>query len=281
MWEALDDLYWTYQSLIHAVGVNGILALSIYVVLAVGQLSLGQAAFMGVGAYTGALLTVKAGAPFGVAMAGAALVPALIALVVGGPTLRLTGVYLAIATIGLGEITRIVFLNWDYAGGALGLSNIPETGGIGAIYGTLAVTLLALILVARSRIGRAMEAMREDEAAAGVMGVNLPRYRMTALVVSSALAGLAGCLSAHVSSFIGPNEYGFETAVTILSYALLGGIGSPVAPVLGAAILTLLPEVLRPLADFRLMVNGLIIVLAVLFMPRGILPWRIARTGAR
>jgi branched-chain amino acid transport system permease protein len=251
------------------------------VVLAVGQLSLGQAAFMGVGAYTGALLTVKAGAPFPLAMAGAALVPALIALVVGGPTLRLTGVYLAIATIGLGEITRIVFLNWDYAGGALGLSGIPETGGVGAIYGTLAVALVALILVSRSRIGRAMEAMREDEAAAGVMGVNLPRYRMTALVVSSALAGLAGCLSAHVSSFIGPNEYGFETAVTILSYALLGGIGSPVAPVLGAAILTLLPEVLRPLADFRLMVNGLIIVLAVLFMPRGILPWRIARTGAR
>ncbi|GJE04497.1 branched-chain amino acid ABC transporter permease [Methylobacterium isbiliense] len=279
MWQTLDDFYWTYQSLIHGIGVNGILALSIYVVLAVGQLSLGQAAFMGVGAYTGALLTVKFGTPFAVSMAAAAAVPALIALVVGGPTLRLTGVYLAIATIGLGEITRIVFLNWDYAGGALGLSGIPEKGGVLAIYGTLAVVLIALILVARSRIGRAMEAMREDEAAAGVMGVNLPRYRMTALVVSSGLAGIAGCLSAHVSSFIGPNEYGFETAVTILSYALLGGIGSPVAPVLGAAILTLLPEVLRPLADFRLMVNGLIIVVAVLFMPRGILPWRIARTG--
>ncbi|GJD51576.1 hypothetical protein OPKNFCMD_4331 [Methylobacterium crusticola] len=279
MWEALDDFYWTYQSLIHGIGVNGILALSVYVVLAVGQLSLGQAAFMGVGAYTGALLSVKFGAPFALSMAAAAAVPALLALVVGGPTLRLTGVYLAIATIGLGEITRIVFLNWDYAGGALGLSGIPERGGVGAIYGTLAVLLAGLTLVARSRVGRAMEAMREDEAAAGVMGVNLPRYRLTALVASSAMAGVAGCLSAHVSSFIGPNEYGFEAAVTILSYALLGGIGSPLAPVLGATILTLLPEVLRPLADFRLMVNGLIIVLAVLFMPRGILPWRIARTG--
>ncbi|MGX7704658.1 branched-chain amino acid ABC transporter permease [Methylobacterium sp. Gmos1] len=279
MWEALDDFYWTYQSLIHGIGVNGILALSVYVVLAVGQLSLGQAAFMGVGAYTGALLSVKFGAPFAVSMLASAIVPALLALVVGGPTLRLTGVYLAIATIGLGEITRIVFLNWDYAGGALGLSNIPERGGVPAIYGTLAVLLIGLTLVARSRVGRAMEAMREDEAAAGVMGVNLPRYRLVALVVSSAMAGVAGCLSAHVSSFIGPNEYGFEAAVTILSYALLGGIGSPLAPVLGSTILTLLPEVLRPLADFRLMVNGLIIVLAVLFMPRGILPWRIARTG--
>lgn len=279
MWQALDDFYWTYQSLIHGIGVNGILALSVYVVLAVGQLSLGQAAFMGVGAYTGALLSVKFGTPFAVSMLASALVPALLALVVGGPTLRLTGVYLAIATIGLGEITRIVFLNWDYAGGALGLSNIPERGGVPAIYGTLAVLLVGLTLVARSRVGRAMEAMREDEAAAGVMGVNLPRYRLVALVVSSAMAGVAGCLSAHVSSFIGPNEYGFEAAVTILSYALLGGIGSPLAPVLGSTILTLLPEVLRPLADFRLMVNGLIIVLAVLFMPRGILPWRIARTG--
>ncbi len=279
MWQALDDFYWTYQSLIHGIGVNGILALSVYVVLAVGQLSLGQAAFMGVGAYTGALLSVKFGTPFAVSMAASAVVPALLALVVGGPTLRLTGVYLAIATIGLGEITRIVFLNWDYAGGALGLSNIPERGGVAAIYGTLAVLLVGLTLVARSRVGRAMEAMREDEAAAGVMGVNLPRYRLVALVVSSAMAGVAGCLSAHVSSFIGPNEYGFEAAVTILSYALLGGIGSPLAPVLGSTILTLLPEVLRPLADFRLMVNGLIIVLAVLFMPRGILPWRIARTG--
>jgi branched-chain amino acid transport system permease protein len=279
MWEALDDFYWTYQSLIHAIGVNGILALSVYVVLAVGQLSLGQAAFMGVGAYTGALLSVKFGVPFGVAMLASAVVPALLALVVGGPTLRLTGVYLAIATIGLGEITRIVFLNWDYAGGALGLSSIPERGGVVAIYGTLVVLLVGLTLVARSRVGRAMEAMREDEAAAGVMGVNLPRYLLVALVVSSAMAGVAGCLSAHVSSFIGPNEYGFEAAVTILSYALLGGIGSPLAPVLGSTILTLLPEVLRPLADFRLMVNGLIIVLAVLFMPRGILPWRIARTG--
>ena len=279
MLDSLDDLYWTYQSLIHAVGVNGILALSMYVVLAVGQLSLGQAAFMGIGAYTGALLTVRLGAPFPVSLAAAAIVPALIALVVGRPTLRLSGVYLAIATVGLGEIVRLLLLNWDYAGGALGLSGIPERGGFLVIYGILAVLVVGLVLVARSRVGRAMEAMREDEAAAGVMGVNLPRYRMVALALSAGMAGLAGCLSAHVSSFIGPNEYGFETAVTILSYALLGGIGSPLAPVLGSTILTLLPEVLRPLADFRLVVNGLIIVVAVLFMPRGLLAWRMARTA--
>ena len=102
--------------------------------------------------------------------------------------------------------------------------------------------------------------MREDEAVAGVMGVNLPVYKMGALVVSAMLAGLAGCLTAHSNSFIGPNEFGFEMAVTILSFALLGGIGTPIAPVIGALVLTSLPEILRPLQDFRLVINGLIIV---------------------
>lgn len=275
----LDDALFTYGTIIYGVGINGLLALSMYVVLAVGQLSLGQAAFMGIGAYTGALLTVKFGLPFPLVLAASAIVPALVALAVGGPTLRLTGVYLAIATLGLGEVIRILLVNWDYAGGALGLSGIPERAGIVWIYGSLAIALFGFMAVGRSRVGRAMEAMREDETAAGVMGVILPRYRMAALVTSAALAGYAGALSAHVSSFIGANEYGFDTAVTILSYALLGGIGSPLGPVLGAAVLTLLPEVLRPLADFRLLINGAIIVLAVLFMPRGILPWRMARAA--
>ena len=275
----LDDVLFTYGTLIHAVGVNGLLALSMYVVLQVGQLSLGQAAFMGIGAYTGALLTVKFGWPFPLVLAASAVVPALVALAIGRPTLRLTGVYLAIATLGLGEVIRILIVNWDYAGGALGLSGIPERAGITWIYGSLAVALAGFMTLARSRVGRAMEAMREDEIAAGMMGVILPRYRMAALVTSAALAGYAGALSAHVSSFIGANEYGFDTAVTILSYALLGGLGSPLGPVLGSTVLTLLPEVLRPLADFRALINGAIIVVAVLFMPRGILPWRMRRTA--
>jgi branched-chain amino acid transport system permease protein len=134
--------------------------------------------------------------------------------------------------------------------------------------------------VARSKIGRAMEAMREDELAAGALGVDLPAYKLGALVVSAMLAGLAGALNAHVSSFISPNDYGFDAAVTILSFALLGGIGSPFGPVMGAFILTLLPEVLRPLADYKTVVNGAIIVLAVIFMPRGLLTWRMGRVGA-
>ena len=276
----LDDLLWTYQNLVYALGVNGLLALSMYVVLAVGQLSLGQAAFMGLGAYSSALMTLKLGLPFWAVLPLSVVTPVLFALAVGGPTLRLSGVYLAIATIGLGEVLRAVYLNVDYFGGALGLSGIPNRAETWMIYGLLALAVVALWLVGRSRIGRAMEAIREDETAAAVMGVPVARYKLAVLVASAALAGVAGCLSAHVSSFIGPNEYGFEPAVTILSYALLGGIGNPVAPVLGAWVLTLLPELLRGVSDFRGVLNGLIIVAAVLFLPNGLLAVRMKRRAA-
>ncbi len=276
----LDDFLWTYGNVVHALGVNGLLALSMYVVLAVGQLSLGQAAFMGLGAYSSVLMTQQMGWPFWAVLPLSCVVPVLFALAIGVPTLRLSGVYLAIATIGLGEVLRAVYLNVDLFGGALGLSGIPEQAQDWMIYGLLGLALLVLWLVGRSGIGRAMEAMREDETAAAVMGVNLGRYKMGALVASAVLAGFAGCLNAHVSSFIGPAEYGFEPAVTILSYALLGGIGTPVAPVLGAFILTLLPEVLRGVSDLRLVLNGLIIVGAVLFLPGGILPVRLRRRAA-
>jgi branched-chain amino acid transport system permease protein len=275
----LDNFMFSYQAVIFAVGINGLLALSMYAVLAVGQLSLGQAAFMGIGAYVSALLTINLDWPFPAVLLAAMLVPALLALVIGGPTLRLTGVYLALATIAIVEILRIFLNASSYTGGALGLSGIPNKTTVALIYGSLAVVLLGFVLVARSRLGRAMEAVREDEIAAGVMGINLPAIKLGALIVSAMIAGLAGALNAHANSFIGPNDYSFEHAVTIISFALLGGIGSPFGPVLGAAILTLLPEFLTSLQDFKLVVNGFIIVVAVLYMPRGLLTWRIGRVG--
>ena len=273
----LDDFLFTYQDLVYAVGVNGLLALAMYVVLAVGQLSLGQAAFMGLGAYSGVLMTTRLGLPFAAVLPLSMVAPVVFALLIGGPTLRLSGVYLAIATVGLGEVLRAVYLNVDWLGGALGLSGIPQRAGYATIFGALLLATAGLFLVARSRIGRAMEAMREDETAAQVMGVNVRRYRLGALVAAAALAGLAGCLSAHVSSFIGPNEFGFEPAVSILSFALLGGIASPLGPVVGAAVLTVLPELLRDLPGIRPVLSGVIIVVAVLFLPGGVLPFRIKR----
>ena len=276
----LDDFLWTYQNLIHAMGVNGLLALSMYVVLAVGQLSLGQAAFMGLGAYSSALMTLRLHLPFALVLPASVIVPVGVALAIGVPTLRLSGVYLAIATIGLGEVLRAVYLNVDLFGGALGLSGIPERTETWMIYALLLAAVAGLWLVARSFIGRAMEAMREDVTAASVMGIDVARIQLAALVTSAALAGLAGCLSAHASSFIGPNEYGFEPAVTILSFALLGGIATPMASVAGAFFLTLLPELLRDLPEIRLAFNGVVIVVVVLFLPRGLLGFRMRRRAA-
>ena len=276
----LDDFLFTYGNLVDAVGINGLLALSMYVVLAAGQLSLGQAAFMGLGAYSSALMTLSGGLPFWAVLPLSMVAPVLFALVIGLPTLRLSGVYLAIATIGLGEVLRAVYLNLEVFGGALGLSGIPEVAASWMIYALLAAAIAGLWLVARSPVGRAMEAMREDETAAAVLGINLVRSKMGVLLASAALAGLAGCLDAHVSSFIGPAEYGFEPAVTILSYALLGGVATPLGPVLGSLMLTLLPELLRGLADLRLVLNGVIIVVAVLFLPGGLLPWPMRRRAA-
>ena len=276
----LDDFLFTYGNLVNAVGINGLLALSMYVVLAAGQLSLGQAAFMGLGAYSSALLTLTAGWPFWAVLPLSMVAPVLFALVIGLPTLRLSGVYLAIATVGLGEVLRAVYLNLDLFGGAMGLSGIPDVAQTWMIYALLAAAIAVLWLLARSPFGRAMEAMREDETAAAVLGINLRRSKLGVLLASAALAGLAGCLDAHVSSFIGPAEYGFEPAVTILSYALLGGIATPLGPVLGSVILTVLPELLRGLADLRLVLNGVIIVVAVLFLPGGLLPWPMRRRAA-
>jgi branched-chain amino acid transport system permease protein len=275
----LDDFLWAYGSLVYGLGVNAILGLSMYAVLALGQLSLGQAAFMGIGAYTSAILTVKFGVAFPLVLGAAMITPAVAALIIGVPTLRLTGVYLAIATIGLGEVVRILYLNTDYIGGALGFSGIPEKANGWIIFGLLGVILAGFVTATRSKVGRAFAAIREDEDAARAVGIDITAYKMVALVLSAALAGLAGALNAHFSSFISPGEYGFDAAVTILSYAILGGVGTPFGPVLGAMILTALPEVLRPLHDFRLVFNGLIIVLVVIFLPKGILGFRVRRTG--
>jgi len=227
-----------------------------------------------------ALLSLKYDAFFPLALAMGMLIPALFAALISIPTLRLSGVYLALTTIGVGELVRVFFVNLDSAGGALGLSGIPEKGSFALIYGCLFIVLFGMFAFARSKFGRAIEAMREDETAAGTMGINFPRYRLAVLVVSAAIAGLAGGLNAHVSSFIGPAEYGFDLAVSILSFALLGGISNPLGPVLGAIVLTILPEVLRPIHDYRLAVNGAVIVIVMIFCPEGVFAWRIRRTGA-
>ena len=271
------DSFWAvYSNVVLTIGINALLALSIWLTLSCGMLSIGNAAFMGMGAYTAALLTMNLGWPFPASLAAGMAVPAVLAFIIGKPTLRLSGIYLAMATLGFGEVVRIVLLNWEsLTGGALGLNGIPQLTQWWHVLIALALTLAILWRMRRSKVGRAFEAIKEDETAAGLMGIDVAGTRMLAFVLGAAIAGLAGGLDAHLTFFIGPQEFGFDRGVDILTMAILGGIGGLPGPVLGAAILTLLPELLRSLRDFRLVVNGLILVVIVLFLPKGI--WDPAR----
>ena len=269
--EWFDDFWAVYSNLVLSLGVNALLALSIWLTLSCGLLAMANAAFMGIGAYTASLLTMQAGLPFPLALAGGIVAPTLVALFIGAPTLRLSGVYLAMATLGFGEVVRVLVLNAEgLTGGALGLNGIPQLTQWWHVCLSLLLVLVLLWRMRRSRIGRAFEAIKEDGVAASLMGIGLMSHKMLAFSLGAGIAGLAGALNAHLTFFIGPAEYGFDRGVEILTMAILGGVGGLAGPVLGASILTLLPELLRGFSDFRLMLNGAILVLIVLFLPRGI-----------
>jgi branched-chain amino acid transport system permease protein len=269
--DSFDNFWAIYSNLVLTIGINGLLALSIYLTLSCGLLAMANAAFMGIGAYTASLLTMNADAPFSVALLGGMAAPTVVALVIGAPTLRLSGVYLAMATLGFGEVVRVAILNAEsWTGGALGLNGIPQSTQWWHVVGALVLVLLVLWRLRRSRIGRAFEAIKEDGVAASLMGIGVLSHKMLAFALGAAIAGLAGALNAHLTFFIGPSEFGFDRGVDILTMTILGGTGGLTGPVLGAAIITLLPELLRSLKDFRTMVNGIILVMIVLFLPRGL-----------
>src|SRR5438552_4720003 len=282
------DLLLAYEGLIAFVGVNGLLALSIYATLSCGQLSLANAGFMAIGAYTGALITLHApGVPFVLVLLAGALPPALLAVPLGLPVLRLRGVFLAIATVGFGEVVRLAFVNWDYTNGALGLVAIPQRTHLWTIFLALAVALFVLGRLRGSRAGYALEAIREDETAARTMGIQTTAYKLSMLALGAALAGLAGALEAHFTFIVSPAGYGFGRVVDMLVQAVVGGVAAFYGPVIGAAFLTLLPEVLREIGarlglspgPVRLLLDGVILLAVILYLPNGLvsLPQRIKR----
>ena len=271
MIDYLDNFWSIYSNLVLSLGTNALLALSIYLTLSCGMLAMANAAFMGIGAYTSAILTMNYGWPFPAAIAAGMAAPAAVAFVIGKPTLRLSGVYLAMATLAFGEVVRIVILNTDnLTGGALGLNGIPQLTLWWHVLLAVVLVLAFLARLRRSKIGRAFEAIKEDETAAGLMGIDVNGHKMLAFALGAAIAGLAGTLNAHLTFFIGPQEFGFDRGVEILTMTILGGINSLFGPVIGALIITLLPELLRGFKDYRAVFNGLILVVIVLFLPKGL-----------
>src|SRR5256885_6919179 len=208
------DLFLAYQSLLAFVGINGLLALSVYATLCCGQLSLANAGFMAIGAYTGALITLRAPAvPFFLVLAASALLPAIVAVPLGLPVLRLRGVFLAIAPVGFGEVVRLAFVNWDYTNGAMGLVAIPQRTQLWTIALALALALFILGRLRGSRAGYALEAIREDETAARTMGIYTTGHKMAMLALGAALAGLPRGLPAHFPLLVAPGGFALGRGV--------------------------------------------------------------------
>ena len=282
-----------YQSdLLTVVCINVMLAVSLNLVTGVlGQLVLGHAGFMLVGAYSAALFTKGSGLPievaFPIGLVVAGLIAAVFGVVIGLPALRLRGDYLAIITLGFGEIIRVVANNLDFTGGALGLTGIksPNNREHPAVLFVYAFVLMALVITlmftfGRSRHGRAVIAIREDEIAAEASGVNTTYYKLLAFVMAAFIAGVAGGIYAHHLRLVDPAKYDFNRSVEILIMVVLGGMGSITGSVISATVLTLLPELLRDFADYRMLAYSIILICTMLFRPTGLLGrYEISLTG--
>jgi branched-chain amino acid transport system permease protein len=256
-------------------GINLILALSLYFPLSAGQLSLGQGGFMAIGAYASSWLTAGLGWPWPVAFALAAVAAGAVGALVGLPALRVRGIYLVLMTMAFGEIVRVFFLNFAPTGAAQGFRGMPFVTSLPVVAGlAVAVTVLAA-RTAGSRMGRAFAAINRDELAAEVIGVDVTRAKLTSFTVGAMVAGLAGALWAHYVQFIEPEEFGFARSVMPFTFVVVGGIETFWGAVAGAAVLTLLPEWLRFLKEWRLALYGLAMLAVMIVRPQGLIDHRL------
>ena len=285
-----------YARVIMLAGINVILAVSLNLITGfTGQFSIGHAGFMAVGAYTSAYLTVYHAQAWERALAGVAgetvahIVIFLLAIIVGGitaaaagllvgiPSLRLRGDYLAIVTLGFAEIIRIVILNIDKVGGATGLT-VPAYTNFLWVGAFAVITVIIVYNIVHSDVGRALISIREDELAAEAMGINTTRYKVLAFVISSAMAGMAGVLFGHYTSFLSTNDFQFIRSFEIIIMIVLGGMGSLTGAVFGAIVITIMPELLRQLpgdlSQYRLVVYSALLIIIMLTRPQGILGTR-------
>ncbi len=266
-------------------GINAILAIGLCLLMGyAGQISLGHAAFYGVGAYTSAILTTKYGMSVWLGFLAAIVLSALVALVIGIPSLRLKGHYLAMATLGFGEIMSVLFTETDsLTNGPEGIVSIPPIS-IGNftlmtaqhyyyfVWGIAILLLAVAINIIYSRVGRALRALHEGEIAAQAMGVNTAKYKVQIFVLSAVYGGIAGSLYAHFVNFINPSPFTLIFSIVLVLIVVLGGTGRIWGAVVGAFVLTLLPEYLRVFQEYNLIIYALILVLVMIFMPQGLVP---------
>ncbi|HEX9476264.1 MAG TPA: branched-chain amino acid ABC transporter permease [Candidatus Dormibacteraeota bacterium] len=266
--------FWnSHTLLISQIGINGILASSMFTVLYSGQLSLAAPGFMAIGAYTALLMELYWHTPLALNFAAGTALAGIVGLLVGLPVLRLRGVFLAIATIGFIEALSLgVILNLPITGEGLGLKN-PNADPLGGIYMvliSLAVVVFFVWRLTKGRLGYAWSAIRQDELAAHSQGIDVARYKLIAFILSAVIAGYAGAAESHLNFFVDPNEYGVPRTVQVLTFAVLGGSGNVLGPVVGALFLTTLPYVFQQAGDYIGVVSGVILIAVIVFRPQGI-----------
>ncbi len=273
--------YWLFIA--YDIGINIILAVSLNLINGyTGQFSLGHAGFMAVGAYTAAVITNQfgelntffSGAVFLGALLAGGLLAAVAGLLVGIPTLRLRGDYLAIVTLGFGEIIRVILQNMNAVGGARGLSVMHGWTNFFWAFGFAVVTVYVVTALVHSTYGRGFIAVRDDEVAASAMGISTTKYKVTAFVVGAFFAGIAGGLYAHSKQFVTPGGFGFMQSIAIVVMVILGGMGNTIGVTIAAVLLTLLPEFLRPVAEYRMIIYSLLLIVLMLTRPQGLFSLR-------
>ncbi len=270
-WGRLIMLSGYTESLLIFMGLNIIFGLSVYPTFSTGQVSLGQAGFVAIGAYVSSLLTTRLGLPFIAALALGSLAAALVGALIGIPAVRVRGIYLLIVTIAFNEIVRVFFLNFKPTGAATGLWGMKQSTTLVWIYSIVVLLILFFHNLQRSRLGRAFEAIRQDEVAARMSGVNIARAKLTVFALGAAIAGIGGGLFAHYTLFIESELFGFQMSAEMIVYVVLGGMDTFWGPVVGAVALTLIPEWLRFLRDWRMTFFGLLMILFMIFRPRGLI----------
>lgn len=264
-----DILSRHYKSLLVPIGINIILAVSLNLTVGfLGELTLGHAGFMSVGAYAGCLFTVYSGLPieiaFPIAMLIGGVVAAIFGVIIGIPALRLKGDYLAIVTLAFGEIIRSVITNLSITGGAGGLKGIEKASNFTIVYIVLIIAVVVIANLVHSRHGRAICSIRDNSIASESVGINVVYYKLLAFVVAAFFAGVAGVLYGHNLGILKPSTFDFNKSIEILVIVVLGGMGSIPGSIIAATVITILPEVLRGLADYRMLIYAIVLIVMMI-----------------